>query len=77
MFGASSELASVMEFGFNEAKTQNPLKFAEVPQTHQSIAAAKFNLLGSEKCYLANLVANRDWLIVTVLQATACIFGQF
>jgi len=31
---------------------------------------------GSEKCQLANLVANTDWLIVTVLQATACIFRQ-
>jgi len=25
---------------------------------------------------LANLIANRDWLIVTVLQATACVFGN-
>jgi len=25
---------------------------------------------------LANLVANRDWLTVTVLQATACIFSN-
>ena len=30
---------------------------------------AKFNLYGSEKCQLANLVVNNDWLIVTVLQA--------
>jgi len=34
----------------------------------------KFDSLDSNKCQLANLVANRDWLIVTVLQATACIF---
>jgi len=33
---------------------------------------AKFDLFSSEKCQLANLVANRDWIIVTVLQATAC-----
>ena len=37
---------------------------------------AKFDLLGSKTCQLANLVANRDWLIVTVLQATVCIFLQ-
>ena len=38
---------------------------------------AKFDLFVSAKCQLANLVANRDWLIVTVLRATACIFRQF
>jgi len=35
---------------------------------------AKFDLFGSEKY---QLIANRVWLIVTVLQATACIFRQF
>jgi len=30
---------------------------------------AKFDLFGNDKCQLANLVANRAWLIVTVLQA--------
>jgi len=34
---------------------------------------AKFDLFGSEKCQFANLVANTDWLTVTVLQALACI----
>jgi len=28
---------------------------------------AKFDLFGSKKCQLANLFANRDWLIVTFL----------
>jgi len=37
---------------------------------------AKFDLFGNEECLLANLVANRDWLIVTVLQATACTFRK-
>jgi len=32
----------------------------------------KFDLFGSEKCQLANLVVNSHWLIVIVLQATAC-----
>jgi len=36
----------------------------------------KFDLFGSEKWELANLIANRDWLIVTVLQATECVFGN-
>jgi len=34
---------------------------------------AKFDLFDSEKCQLANLVANTDWITVTVVQATACI----
>ena len=29
----------------------------------------KFDLFGSAKCQLTNLVANRDWLIVTVLKS--------
>ena len=44
-------------------------------QTH--LKNAKFNLYGSEKCQLANLVAHRDRLTVTVLQSAACIFRQF
>jgi len=38
---------------------------------------AKFDLFGSAECQLADVVVNRDWLIMTVLQATACIFWQF
>jgi len=38
---------------------------------------AKFDLFGSDKCQLANLVAKRGWLIVTVVQATTCIFREF
>ena len=38
---------------------------------------AKYDVFGSVKCQLANLIANRDWLIVTVVQAMACIFRQF
>ena len=37
-----------MEFGFNAAKTRNPLKFAGVPQTTEPISAAggpKFTVL--------------------------------
>jgi len=30
---------------------------------------AKFNIFGTEKCQMANLVVNTDWLTVTVLQA--------
>jgi len=43
----------------------------------KAVKNAKPDLFGSEKCQLANLVANRGWLIVTVLQAMACIFRQF
>jgi len=38
------------------------------------LKTAKFDLSGSEKSHLANLVANTDWLIVTVLQAS---YGNF
>ena len=38
---------------------------------------ANFTYLAVKKCQLANLDANRDWLIVTVLQAMACISWQF
>ena len=38
---------------------------------------ATFDLFCSDKCQLATVNANRHWLIVTVLQATACIFRQF
>jgi len=34
----------------------------------------KFDLFGSEKYKLSNLVANTDWLIVTVLQTTRHAF---
>jgi len=37
----------------------------------------ELDLFGIEKCHLANLVANKDWLIMTVLQAMACIFWEF
>ena len=38
----------------------------------------KLTYFAVKKCQLANLVANRDWLIImTALQATACIFRQF
>jgi len=38
-----------MEFGFKEAKTRNPLKFAGMPQTGKPISAANgpnFTILG-------------------------------
>jgi len=38
---------------------------------------AKHDLFGSEKSQLANLVGNRDRLIVSVLQDMACICRQF
>jgi len=30
-----------------------------------SLKNAKFDLFGSDRCHLANLAANRDWLIAT------------
>ena len=47
-FELVSDQDSVMEFGFNEAKTPSELKFAGVPQTNEPISAAsgpKFTIL--------------------------------
>jgi len=38
---------------------------------------AKFDLFGSEKRQLVNLVANKDWLIVTVLRHAKYDLRQF
>jgi len=37
---------------------------------HMPLKNAKFDLFGCEKSHLATLFANRDWLIVTIIQAT-------
>jgi len=45
----------------------------EMPNTFEK---RRIDLFGSEKRQLKNPVSNRNWLIVTVLQATACISGN-
>jgi len=52
-----------MEFGFNEAKTRNPLKFAGVPQTrrHASAGNEQHSSMGdSEQPYAECVEKQRD-----------------
>jgi len=51
------------------ARWFSPLSANDYFQCQTPLQNAKFDLFGSEKSQLANLVVNRDWLIVTVLQA--------
>ena len=49
----SFEPASVMEFGFNEAKTQSTLKFVGVPQTNETISAEVHHIVATSGGHIA------------------------
>jgi len=59
---------------FDKLRTWSPVAFYhfmpnDIFHCQTPLKNGTFDLFGSEKCQLANLVANRDWLFVEVLQA--------
>jgi len=54
------------------ARYFSPFKPTDIFRCQTPSKNAKFDLFGSEKCQLANLVSNRDCLILTVVQAMGC-----